>query len=437
MKVTFINMPVRTHARPNNIPLGIYCVGAALQRSCAVSMTYIDLNLHRPDDEEELSSLLQCGMDADLFLLSGLITTLAWQRRITEVIRRQRADVPIVSGGGLATDVGESLVHWTGIDAACVGEGELIIQDIVSDAAAGQLKKVYGPVILRELETGAIEWCDVVGLDTYVLHPVWGRVAANSSYVPFSAERSVNLITSRGCSRSCRFCCRSALGGRSYRGRNPDAVAREVEKLVTWLDLDFVGFVDDNFAATPRRLVELCEVLSSIRQRHNFTWGCHARFDELDDPARLTLMAESGCVYIGFGGESADPDILAAMNKGNDPEQMARVISCCRKVGIHPNVTWIAGWPGETEQQLKRTIRFILEHVPENKRLFVATAYPNTALYTDVLPQILAQFESVEDYVLMLEDATKPVMNYSAIPDKRYYELMQYIQLGKLEELIP
>ena len=40
----------------------------------------------------------------------------------------------------------------------------------------------------------------------------------------------------------------------------------------------------------------------------------HTRMDEADE--RLIDMAKSGCVYIGFGAESADEHTLTLMNKG-------------------------------------------------------------------------------------------------------------------------
>jgi len=173
-----------------------------------------------------------------------------------------------------------------------------------------------------------------------------------------------------------------------------------------------------------------------LRDRNNTTrWGAHVRFNHVDNTKLLEEMYGAGCRYLGFGGESADPDVLAAMRKGNLPGTMIRVLKECRTIGIHPNATWMMGWPGETREQVRTTAKFILEHAPENPHMFVATAYPGTDLWTMVQDRILLKFDTIENYVLHLGDATLPLVNYSRMPDAEFAEVAEYARTGQLDKI--
>ena len=97
MNIAIINCPVRTTAVPNNIPLGIYCVGASIKRAFPEDQViYVDLNLKRPEvTPSEAADMLP---EADLYLLSGLITTYRWQKTLCNIIRTKFPGRPIVSG---------------------------------------------------------------------------------------------------------------------------------------------------------------------------------------------------------------------------------------------------------------------------------------------------------------------------------------------------
>ena len=98
-KVTFINLPIREQAVPNNPPMGPALLAARLQKY-DVEVNIIDLNAYRIKDELAESRNLPNGRvltfdetkqflaenfqkhgDQDLIGFSGLITTLRWQVR--------------------------------------------------------------------------------------------------------------------------------------------------------------------------------------------------------------------------------------------------------------------------------------------------------------------------------------------------------------------
>ena len=91
-------------------------------------------------------------------------------------------------------------------------------------------------------------------LEDYIKVPVWGIAANNSSATPFSMKRSLTTVSSRGCPYSCAFCYRGAQGERNYGMRSPEHIARQIREYVDKYQLDFIGFPDDNFAVSKKRI---------------------------------------------------------------------------------------------------------------------------------------------------------------------------------------
>lgn len=484
-KVTFINCPIREASPPNNPPLGIlYLVGQL--KACGYNqVSMLDLNVKRNADgsflteaqaREALVKHLESNGEPDFVGLSGLITTLKWQKWLAKTLRELLPNAVIASGGGLATEFDGNLFQWIPeLDAICVGEGESVIEDMVASCGKPG-KKVYHGVRNQSMDFLPLPDFTVIPkeeLEKYIAVPVWGGLAKNSSSTSFESKRSLSLISSRGCPFSCKFCYRKMQGGREYGTHSASRVAGEMLSLYLGYHLDFVGIIDDNFTANKERVKKICSLLDG----ENIAWGTHGRMDMADE--RLEWMAQTGCKYLGFGAESASANVLKSMGKGGKivdssltktlneysaPGIMVEAIKKCLAVGIHPNCTWIMGFPGESLEDLKISVAFILWQKgiypsPEsvNQRMFVATAYPGTEMFSmPVVREKLGNVfgikfdefgqpvfnESLENYVLQLDDATKligngkEILNYSAMPDDIFLQAKKFIENGEIENIL-
>lgn len=537
MRVVFINMPLRENAMPNTPPQGPALLAARL-RMYGAEPTIIDLNSYRISDARavaegkadfgrhldyaEARSLIARHFDKHgephIVGISGMITTLRWQEEICRQVRDLSPETFIVSGGGLATELKEGLFGWIDdLDSVAHSEGDdimLVLTKVLKTAAQkgargrdanmqetpyyvgdvnGRQRYIFNgdrPKHLDELPFAAWDLLeeDVNGhrvLDGYIDVPVWGLGANNSSATPFHMKRSLTTVSSRGCPYACAFCYRGAQGERNYGMRSAENVAEEMQWLVDTYNVDFVGFPDDNFAVDKRRIALLPDVFAGM----NIRWGTHTRLDEADE--RLKPMADAGCIYIGFGAESASPNTLGHMKKGGHiltrgtqdlkgyevPTTMVEGIRNCRDVGIHANCTWIMGFPGETLEDLKISVAFIkwqeelyteglMAGTPEyqnglnsvNSRMFTATAYPGTAMFRlpEVREKLYENFDikfdkfsrpvcddAFKDYVLELDDATKLLhgkdgepLNFSAMSDAEFTQAREYADSEKIENIL-
>jgi len=303
-------------------------------------------------------------------------------------------------------------------------------------------------------------------------------------------KRSLTTVSSRGCPYACAFCYRGAQGERNYGMRSCEHIAKQIRGYVDNYNLDFIGFPDDNFAVDRRRIKRMIPVFKDCGL-DKIRWGTHTRMDEADE--RIFDMSKSGCVYIGFGAESADPITLKNMNKGGFilkngttptkingatyefPTTMVTAVKNCKLANIHGNCTWIMAYPEEGLNNLKTSVAFIkwqqefwtkglisgtaeyqTAYDSVNAKMFTATAYPGTAMWRNVRSMLTDHFdisfnhlgepicdENFHQYVLELDDATKVLndkngnpVNFSNMPLDTFLQAREYVDSNQIEKIL-
>jgi len=366
MKILLINSPVRLDAQPSCIPYGL-ATGAATLLNAGCDVEIYDINALRHSEDAVVRELKTRTWD--VVGISGLITTYRFQKWLIPVLKEINPHTPVVSGGGLATTNSELIFTRTPLDIAVVGEGEQTMLELCTciqngdDIASvpgirhrqnGHVAETPQRKNIENLDSIPFPAWDQLPMEIYLENPIWGDVAGNSSGFRrnVSVNRSMNIIASRGCPFSCNYCY-PLFGRGNYRYRSAKNVIGEIEILVDRYGVDFVGFVDDNMMASRKWLIEFCDELE--KKKFPITWGCHGRVTSAT-PELLHRMAETGCVWIGYGIESGSQKILDAMNKKASIEKAKSAIRNTRKAGIFPNTTFIFGYPGETRETIQETI---------------------------------------------------------------------------------
>ena len=466
LNVVFINIPLRETAVPNVTPEGPLLMATNLRDNYGINASIIDLNAYRIKDglseqcglpngrhktDQEAFDLIKKHVkvhgEPDVVALSGMITTLGWQEKISKFIKKSLPNSFLVSGGGLATDLKTGLFSYIPeLDAIAHSEGDDVIIKICHDAKiirqngfksalnSGKLEPYYLGVLgnrhrlmyagYRPRNLDAIPFADleflredvngVKILDNYLGNAVWGMSANNSSATPFTMTVSTTSVSSRGCPFACLYCDRQAQGERDWGIRSAEHIHAEMLHHLKKYKIDFKGFPDDNFAVAIPRIEKMVDLLGSL----GIPWGTHTRMDEGADSKRIRPMAKAGCNYIGFGPESANAKDLETINKGGHtlsngfedckvlgktykfPKSMTVATRNCLEFGIHANCTWIMGIPGQTLESLKDTVAFMawqeMEYAKRgilaeavNKRMFVLTAYPTELMNVPVIQKRL------------------------------------------------
>ena len=79
--------------------------------------------------------------------------------------------------------------------------------------------------------------------------------------------------------------------------------------------------------------MEMCKELIRRGLHKKITWSSGGRVNVLDRDL-LSIMKKAGCVYLGFGAESGDNEILKIIKKGITTEEMEKVFKLCQEIGM-------------------------------------------------------------------------------------------------------
>jgi anaerobic magnesium-protoporphyrin IX monomethyl ester cyclase len=149
-------------------------------------------------------------------------------------------------------------------------------------------------------------------------------------------------------------------------------------------DNTIVYFVDDVFTVRKKRVKEILQMM--IDQNLNMPWKCEARTDHLDSEI-CELMAKAGCRRVKLGFESGSDRILKEIQKDETRDDMRRGVELLKAAGVPFTAYFMAGFPGETDDDLRETIAFAKEIDADYYSLSVLSPYYGTKMYYDLVDQ--------------------------------------------------
>ncbi|HET7826874.1 MAG TPA: radical SAM protein [Anaeromyxobacter sp.] len=293
-------------------------------------------------------------VDADVYGLSTICSSYPLTIRIAAALREERPGCRLVLGGPQASAAAdETLAAFPCVDVVVRGEGEPVLPALLDALAASRdLSSVPGISyrsrggVVRTRDAALVEDLDALPLPAYDLYPALRRGAP------------LPLEVGRGCPFSCTFCSTSRFFGRTFRMRSAARIVADMRFLRRRFGTRRFELVHDNFTVDRRRVVAFCEAV--LATRSGITWSCSSRTDTLDDEL-LDLMRRAGCRGIFFGVESGSQAMQDAMRKRLDlAGARLRLVRASRR-GIRSTVSFIAGFPEETREDLGATVSLFVE----------------------------------------------------------------------------
>jgi radical SAM superfamily enzyme YgiQ (UPF0313 family) len=149
-------------------------------------------------------------------------------------------------------------------------------------------------------------------------------------------------------------------------------------------DNSAVYFVDDIFTVHPQRIKEILRLM--IDQNLGMKWKCEARTDHLDEEI-CQLMAKAGCIRVKLGFESGSDRILKMIEKDETTKEMRRGAKMLKDAGVPFTGYFMVGFPGETDDDVRETIKFAKEIEADYYSLSVLAPYYGTKMYYDMIDQ--------------------------------------------------
>jgi len=282
-------------------------------------------------------------------------------------VRRCNPGAFLMAGGPHATALPKQLAS-DGFDVVVSGEGEVAIARILQDLVAG----LTPPRIINGPPPDPLD-----GLP----YPAYELVDIASYRRTVSGQRSLSILSSRGCPFPCSFCNSNVMGaGRQVRYRTAENVVAEIRHLKAKYGVRHFRFQDDLFTSSKKRLKEL----SPLLRAEEIVYRCFSRVTGFSREVARVLV-DSGCQHVSFGVESGSPMILGrhAMNKCQTPDQIRRALTNAAEAGLTVRIYLIVGFPGETEQSISETLALVTDCPWDEFMVYPLIAYPGTPIHDD------------------------------------------------------
>lgn len=358
--------------------------------------------------------------------ISAKSQTFASAARLAEVAKRVLPRATVLVGGPHPSMVREKVLQCPHIDAACFGEGEGTLRDVLAALDAGRPLAGIAGLIWRDDAGQAVVGPDrplIEDLDALPYpHDHAADVLQDHREYPPSAFGYV--FSARGCPYDCLFCGSRNVWSRRVRFRSPDDVVEEVRSLAAQ-GLLLVHFDDDTFGVRRERVLELARALHEGCPQ--VRWSCEMHVN-LVDADLMAAMRECGCHSIQLGIESGSDEILASVRKSFTLDKALAACRSVRKAGIDLVTFFMVGFPQETEATLAETARAIHACKCDTAVLSIFTPYPGTEAFEQCRQAGLVD----EDFDVALYNHHSPVNCFTPyIEPKRFGQLA-----GKLQRMV-
>ena len=336
-------------------PIGIPSITSLHLHSYFLKHGYNSINVDNYDENGgQLIRVLKNGPAA--VMISATFLSAQQLHEITASIHRASSDIPIIIGSSFLLtrlDAGGRLIPE--YERLIKKNVYVVIEDQGMDTADALLQRLSSKSSVADLpniaysDNGMVQYSEKV-LTTHDIdhdYPEWsslGNIARNVAF----------LRTSQGCAYNCKFCSfPGAVSG--FKQRSLESIRAELRE-IHQMGIRYFAFTDDHFAINHKRINDICTMM--LEEGFDFTWFAGIRATSITEE-NAELLARAGCRLLCVGLESGDDRILHLMNKKTTASGNMRCLEILDKYGIVAYGSFIVGFPGETEESVENTIRWI------------------------------------------------------------------------------
>lgn len=392
-------------------PLGLASLSA--QARLAGSEPFLCDMSFAKDPFGKLKGMLE-SVEPDIVAISVVTPQLEAAVRAAETVRKRgRRDVLLVVGGPHATVMPEDTLERTSADMVYSGEGDIAFGRILETGSwedlpgacwmeKGAVRRNPGLLLTPDLDSLPIPDRSIFNMEDYFAH--WYSMDRVDPSL-----RGTSVMGTRGCPFTCTFCqpTLSEIFGRRLRKRSPSLIVDELEGLVADFGMDAFMFEDSTFIIDAEWVHSICDQL--LQRKLGLRWCCNVRADLLTEDL-LGHMKEAGLAKVNMGVESASQRVLDDIyDKGITVEGVRRALRMARAKDIFVQGYFMLGAPGETVEEMRRTIAFASREPFDDAVFDITTPFPHTRLWDltkDLINRDYTEFDCFHTSVYELEGIT-------------------------------
>lgn len=408
MRILLINPKIKGYTRSITAPLGLLSIASSLQAEGHKVEIY-----DRTVEKEKAETVFESFAPDIVGISLVSIKSISDMKSIAASCKTY--GLFTVVGGPLASELPADVLDCGNVDAVSIGEGERTWSEIAALRQKGEsdlslvkgIAYKAGDEIILTPQREFIDLGELPPLD-------WSLIDVEKYFQrSYGCNRMLYLYSAKGCPNDCTFCYNKDFHRCTYRKRPIEHVTAEIRYLVENHGLDGVYFADELWCRNRAEMKETCDALKALDLP--FVWGCQTRvgFFTRED---FDYMYDCGCRWVFFGIESGSKAVLERMHKHIPYDKIIPTVNSCSESGIATIVSFIVGFPDETVDDLKETVRLIEQLRTPLVNLNYYIIVPGSDMYKELIEKgryIKPTFEQIEreDQLEIIEH------NFSFIPE--------------------
>lgn len=405
-------------------PLGLAYIAAVLRKEGHDIEIYNQDQFHYPDDhltkylDQNSFDVIGVGVIAGYYQYRKLLS-------ISEAINKSKNRPFYIIGGHGPSPEPEYFLKKTQADVIIIGEGEVTIVELIKALGNGRpLTGVKGIAFHEDNKItftkrrSLIEDIDSIPFPAYDLFPMEYYRLLRMPHTT-STDFVMPILSGRGCTFKCSFCYRMDKG---FRPRSNESIIDEIKYLKRNYGITYIVFGDELLMSSIKRVVSLCEDFE--KENLNIKWECNGRLNYAKDKV-LKLMKRTGCVFINYGIEAIDNQVLKNVNKSLTVNQIIKGIEATLNVGISPGFNIIFGNIGDNKETLNKGVDFLLKYDDggQFRTIRPVTPYPGCDLYYTAIKRGL--LKDCEDfYERKHTNSDLLAINFTDMGDEEFHQAL-------------
>jgi len=317
----------------------------------------------------------------------------------------------------------EVLADNPAIDNIVCGEGEQTALDLAGALAGDHnLEHLKGIAYRKNGHPFQTAPADIIrNLDHYRV--AW-ELMGNYNYTYWGKKKAVVIQFSRGCPYPCTYCGQS-LFWKTWRHRDPQLLADEIEMLHRDYGIEAINFADENASSEPKPWKQFLEAL--VAKNLDLSLVGSIRADNIvRDAEILPLYKKAGFERFLLGVETYDAAVLKQIKKAGTVSQDMEAIRLLRENDILSMATYVVGFGEETTMDFINSFKQLLKYDPDQVQLVYATPHKWTPY-----------FKSVEHKNVIQTDQRKWDYKHQIMAMRSLKPWMVILQVKLIEALMP
>lgn len=236
-------------------------------------------------------------------------------------------------------------------DSLVIGSGENSFVNIINDKNKNELKKIYN-TNYKEIPFLNTKFPDRSFLSRE-------KIVNKKLFDQYGDYDGTLVYFSRGCIFKCAYCTYNVP--RLLQVKSPEMIKDEIKYLKENYQINAI-LLKDEVAISPNEKIstQTLEAIKSSEVKWRGQTISIANYDQ------LKLAKESGCMELAVGVETVDNNVMKIIDKQWQNEKIIKdFIDNCKKLDIKVKLCLILGLPGEKEDILEKTIKFLEKTTPD------------------------------------------------------------------------